>query len=96
MPAIIRTHAVVHLVLAVAAVPPLAADKPATPYAGQQARTIKSLSKEDIAALLNGKGMGMAKAAELNGYPGPVHLLELVQQLRGYGEQMMRRHSHAG
>jgi hypothetical protein len=39
------------------------------PYAGQQARTIKALSDEDIAALRKGEGMGMAKAAELNGYP---------------------------
>jgi hypothetical protein len=35
------------------------------PYAGQQARTIKALSDEDIAALRKGEGMGMAKAAEL-------------------------------
>jgi hypothetical protein len=40
-------------------------------YAGQQARTTKALSDEDIAALSNGEGKGMAKAAELNGYPGP-------------------------
>jgi len=35
------------------------------PYAGQQARTVKALSDEDIAALRKGEGMGMAKAAEL-------------------------------
>jgi Spy/CpxP family protein refolding chaperone len=68
------------LVLAVClfAVPVLAADMP---YAGQQARTIKSLSDEDIAALRKGEGMGMAKAAELNGYPGPAHVLTLAGQL---------------
>ena len=54
---------------------------PATPYAGQQARKIKALSDEDIAALRKGEGMGMAKAAELNGYPGPVHVLTLAAQL---------------
>ena len=53
----------------------LAAD---APYAGQQARAIKSLSDEDIAALLKGEGMGMAAAAELNGYPGPAHVLQLA------------------
>jgi hypothetical protein len=51
------------------------------PYAGQQARTIKARSDEDIAALRKGEGMGMAKAAELNGYPDPVHVLALAGQL---------------
>src|SRR5215813_12999707 len=51
------------------------------PYVGQQARSIKALSDEDIAALRKGEGMGMAKAAELNGYPGPVHVLQLAAQL---------------
>jgi Spy/CpxP family protein refolding chaperone len=60
---------------------PAAAQMAATPYAGQQARTIKSLSAEDITALRNGEGMGMAKAAELNGYPGPIHVLDIVGQL---------------
>jgi hypothetical protein len=56
----------------------LLADSRANPYADQQTRSIKSLSEEDIAALLNGEGMGMAKAAELNGYPGPKHVLTLA------------------
>ena len=60
------------------ALPVLAADMP---YAGQQARTIKALSDDDIAALRKGEGMGMARAAELNGYPGPVHVMELAAQL---------------
>jgi Spy/CpxP family protein refolding chaperone len=59
----------------------LAADMPASPYAGQQTRAIKALSPEDVAALRNGEGMGMAKAAELNGYPGPTHVLALAPQL---------------
>ena len=47
------------------------------PYAGMQDREIKALSAEERAALLEGQGMGLALAAELNGYPGPVHVLEL-------------------
>ena len=39
----------------------------ANPYAGQQKRIIKALSDADIQALQNGEGMGLAKAAELNG-----------------------------
>lgn len=60
---------------------PVRADNQSAPYAGQQARSIKSLSAEDVAALLKGEGMGMAKAAELNGYPGPVHVLTLASEL---------------
>ena len=61
--------------------PVLAAEMPATPYAGQQTRTIKALSDDEIAALRNGEGMGMAKAAELNGFPGPIHVRGLAAQL---------------
>ena len=46
------------------------------PYAGQESRRIKALSDEDTAALLQGHGMSLALTAELNGYPGPMHVLE--------------------
>lgn len=52
-----------------------------SPYAGQQVREIKSLSTSQTQDLLTGKGMELAKAAELNGYPGPMHTLELAQPL---------------
>ncbi len=52
-----------------------------SPYAGEEAREIKSLSKAEVDSLMTGKGMGYAKAAELNGYPGPVHVLELSKKL---------------
>jgi Spy/CpxP family protein refolding chaperone len=54
---------------------------PASPYAGQERRAIKSLSNEDIAELERGGGWGLAKAAELNGVPGPAHLLEMQEQI---------------
>jgi hypothetical protein len=54
---------------------------PASPYAGQQTREIKALSPAQTADLLAGKGMEQAKAAELNGYPGPMHVLELAGPL---------------
>jgi len=53
----------------------------ASPYAGEEARAIKSLSAEDIAELRRGGGWGLAKAAELNGYPGPMHLLDLKEEV---------------
>jgi hypothetical protein len=46
-------------------------------YAGQETRAIKALSGQEVADLLAGRGMGLAKAAELNHYPGPIHVLEL-------------------
>ena len=52
-----------------------------TPYAGLQTRPIKALSDQQVADLKAGRGMGLALAAELNGYPGPSHLLELAVQL---------------
>ena len=52
-----------------------------TPYAGMQNRSIKALSDQQIADLRAGRGMGLALAAELNGYPGPTHLLELADKL---------------
>jgi len=53
----------------------------ASPYAGEQSRDIKALSSTETNNLLNGAGMGYAKAAELNGYPGPMHVLELARPL---------------
>ncbi len=58
-----------------------------SPYAGQQAREIKALSPAEVQDLLAGKGMGFAKAAELNGYPGPAHVLELARELQLSPEQ---------
>jgi hypothetical protein len=50
-------------------------------YAGMQDRTVKALSEQQVADLSQGRGMGMALAAELNGYPGPSHVLELADKL---------------
>jgi Spy/CpxP family protein refolding chaperone len=60
------------------------------PYAGQEARAIKSLSPEDVAALRAGQGWGLAKPAELNGYPGPLHVLALGKELDLNNEQRER------
>ena len=51
------------------------------PYAGLAARPVKALSDQQIADLKAGRGMGLALAAELNGYPGPLHVLELATPL---------------
>lgn len=51
------------------------------PYAFYQQRAVKVLSEKQIADLKNGRGMGLALAGELNGYPGPLHVIELAGQL---------------
>ncbi len=58
-----------------------------TPYAGMQTRPIKALSEQQVADLNAGRGMGLALAAELNGYPGPLHVLELADKLGLSAEQ---------
>jgi hypothetical protein len=60
-----------------------------SPYAGQENREIKSLSAEDLGELRRGGGWGLAKAAELNGYPGPAHLLEMKAQI-GLGPEQVQ------
>lgn len=68
------------------------------PYAGQHERDIKALSAEAVKQYLDGAGMGYAKAAELNQYPGPAHALELAERLgltpaqRAATKQLMDAH----
>jgi Spy/CpxP family protein refolding chaperone len=58
------------------------AEEPAqSPYSGFEQRPIKALSAQQIADLKAGRGMGLALAAELNGFPGPIHVLELADKL---------------
>jgi Spy/CpxP family protein refolding chaperone len=64
-----------------------------SPYAGQQTRDIKSMSADDIEGYLAGKGMGLARAAELNGYAGPAHVIELATQLQLTAEQRAQTES---
>jgi hypothetical protein len=73
------------LALAILLAPSLAqaTDTPShtAPYAGMEARHIKALSTKQIEDLSAGRGMGLALAAELNNYPGPLHTLEQAQAL---------------
>lgn len=59
-------------------------------YVDEQSRQIKALSAERIAGLRAGRGLGYAKAAELNGYPGPKHVLELADGLDLDADQLRR------
>jgi len=63
---------------------------PNQPYAGLETRAVKALSEQDLADLRAGRGMGLALAAELNGYPGPMHVLEHADRLGLTAEQRRR------
>jgi uncharacterized membrane protein len=59
-----------------------------SPYAGQQSRSVKALSTQEIDDLAEGRGMGTSKVAELNHYPGPKHVLEAAPQLQLTRDQL--------
>lgn len=61
-----------------------------SPYAGEESRVVKSMSPVEVEGLLKGQGMGFAKAAELNQYPGPLHVLELARKLHLSEAQVSR------
>ncbi len=58
-----------------------------SPYSHETDRAVKSLSAEDIDELRRGGGWGLARAAELNGMPGPLHLLEMKDEIELSAEQ---------
>ncbi len=62
--------------------PPAHAPNARAPYAGSEQRAIKALSEQQVGDLRASRGMGLALAAELNGYPGPLHVLELADRLQ--------------
>ncbi len=86
MSRIALTAALVLISASLAPANPARAQTP-SPYAGEQSRAIKALSPKDIEDLVQGRGMGLAKSAELNRYPGPMHGLELAEPLKLSGEQ---------
>lgn len=59
-----------------------------SPYAGQHRQSLKAISAEEIAMYLAGEGMGFAKPAELNHYPGPRHVIDLAGQLGVSADQV--------
>ncbi len=71
------------LVLVLLASPAMAqmADAHRSDYAGMESREIKTLSAQDIAELRSGHGWGLSLVAELNGVPGPRHLLDMHDEL---------------
>jgi hypothetical protein len=69
------------LAVAVTAAQATAQTRSDQPYASLQTRQIKALPEQQVADLAAGRGIGLALAAELNGYPGPRHVLDLADPL---------------
>ena len=61
-----------------------------SPYVELRAREIKALSPQEIEDLRSGSGMGLALPAELNGFPGPRHVLELADEIELDADQRAR------
>lgn len=61
-----------------------------SPYANASTREIKALSADEQRAWLEGQGAGLARAAELNRHPGPMHVLELADRLALSADQVRR------
>jgi len=61
-------------------VPALAQDPLNSPYRRQSEAGLRGLDEKEIADLKAGAGMGLARAAELNSYPGPRHVLDAIEQ----------------
>jgi Spy/CpxP family protein refolding chaperone len=85
-----RAPAIIVSLCIVAFLAPAVVAAELSPYAGQELREIKSLSPQDMDDLRAGHGIGLAKAAELNGYPGPAHVLDLASELKLSPEQIHR------
>lgn len=51
-------------------------------HSAETGTEIKALTSEQINSYLNGEGMGLAKTAELNHFPGPKHVLDLSKELK--------------
>ena len=82
----IRPMAVLALLLS----GPALAQSALQPYATMKDRPIKALSEPQIADLKAGLGVGLALPAELNGYPGPAHVLENADALALTPDQRTR------
>ncbi|MGL4240850.1 MAG: hypothetical protein ACRCTI_07030, partial [Beijerinckiaceae bacterium] len=63
---------------------------PSSPYVGFETREVKTLSTERQEGLKRGRGLGYALAAEMNGYPGPQHVLDLAEPLGLDADQRSR------
>ena len=77
-----RTRLLGVLLFLLLAAPVAGQDRLISPYRSAAGADLRGISAEEIAALRDGTGMGLARAAELNSYPGPRHLLDAIHDGR--------------
>jgi hypothetical protein len=65
----------------------------ASPYAHSGSDRVQTLTDEEVSQLMEGEGMGLARPAEMNGYPGPRHVLDLGDALGLTEDQRARTRS---
>jgi hypothetical protein len=58
---------------------PVATEK--SPYTDRSVLPVKALTQDAMDGYRNGTGIGLAIPAEMNGYPGPRHVLDLADEL---------------
>ncbi len=58
------------LIVLSTAAPAVADDVLTSPYRDQTSTEIRGLTEKEVSDQREGRGMGVARAAELNGYPG--------------------------
>lgn len=63
-------------------------DTTTSPYISQLTSSVRGLSEQEVDDLLNGRGAGYARMAELNQYPGPRHVLDMRNELGLTEEQV--------
>jgi len=78
---VLRVGSVLVLAAALGAAIGWPAARADAPYAGLEQSRVKALSAEQVDDLLRGRGMGLGLPAELSGYPGPRHVLDLADRL---------------
>lgn len=76
--------------LAIAGREPSPIDDGPSPYVADTASPVRGLSAQEVDDLMNGRGAGYARTAELNSYPGPRHALDLADRLALRGDQRAR------
>jgi hypothetical protein len=59
-------------------------------YAGHETSEVRSFTQQELDELRSAAGMGLARPAELNHYPGPKHALEMASTL-GLDESQVRQ-----
>lgn len=63
------------------------AQEPVADTTTDEAQVVSSLTPNQIQAYRDGRGMGAGRVADANGYPGPMHVLELADALELSDEQ---------